>query len=77
VTSSTPITSAAFRANVITGIGTTAPKLNETQKAALADCALKKLEAQGLKTAGEVQQKGSTELKMLGAECAKQLNIHY
>jgi hypothetical protein len=73
---STPITDPAVRNAIIAGekqaaagTGATQTQLNQ-----LADCVIKKYEAAGVKTLGELDAHKS-EARALGAACGKELNI--
>lgn len=75
ITASTPISSPSFRALLIKGEAQAAKgRLTQTELGQLADCAIKKFEAEGVKTAGEVTQHRS-QSQQFGAECAKELNL--
>src|SRR2546423_1140186 len=76
VSASTPIDAPAYRALLIRGEQqATQGKFTQAQLTALADCAIKKLQAQGVKTVGEALQHQS-QFQQLGAQCAQQLGIH-
>ena len=76
ITASTPISSPAYRALLIKGEQqATQGKFTQTQLGQLADCAIKKLQGQGIKTVGEALQHQS-EFRNLGSQCATELGIH-
>ena len=76
VNAATPINSPLYRALLIKGEqNATQGKFTVAQLGALADCAIKRLEAQGITTVGQALQKQS-QFQALGAQCAKQLGLH-
>lgn len=76
ISGSTPISSPAYRALLIRGEQqATQGKFTQAQLSSLADCAIKKLQAEGVQTVGQALQKQS-QFKNLGAQCAQQLGIH-
>lgn len=76
INASTPINSPLYRALLIKGEqSATQGKFTAAQLGALADCAIKQLEAQGITTVGQALQKQS-QFQALGTQCAKQLGLH-
>lgn len=76
ITGSTPITSPAYRALLIKGEQqATQGKFTQAQLSSLADCAIKKLQAEGVQTVAQALQRQS-QFRNLGAQCAQQLGIH-
>lgn len=75
ITAQTPITSPTFRALLIKGEAQAAKgRLSQKELGELADCAIKKFQAEGVKTAGEAAQHQS-QSRSFGAQCAQELNI--
>lgn len=75
ITAQTPITSPTFRALLIKGEAQAAKgRLTQKELGELADCAIKKFQAEGVKTAGEAAQRQS-QSRSFGAQCAQELNI--
>lgn len=75
ITPSTPITDPAYRANVLKGISLAAKgRISPADQGKLADCAIKKFEAEGVRTAGEAEGKTS-QARTFGAECAAELHL--
>jgi major membrane immunogen (membrane-anchored lipoprotein) len=76
ITASTPITDPAYRAGLIKGEqNATQGKFTKAQLGQLADCAIKKLQAQGITTVGQALQHQS-EFRNLGAQCARELGLN-
>jgi len=76
VTASTPINAPAYRALLIKGEQqATQGKFTQAQLSSLADCAIKKLQAEGVQTVGQALQRQS-QFRNLGAQCAQELGIH-
>jgi hypothetical protein len=72
---STPITDPAVRNAIIAGEKQAAgTRATQTQLNDLADCVIKKYEAAGVKTLGELDAH-KTEAKQFGAACGKELNL--
>jgi hypothetical protein len=73
---STPITDPAVRNAIITGERQAATGTHATpaQLTELADCVIKKYEAAGVKTLGELDAH-KAEAKQFGAQCATELHI--
>jgi hypothetical protein len=75
ITAQTPITSPTFRSLLIKGEAQAAKgRLSQKELGELADCAIKKFQAEGVKTAGEAAQHQS-QSRSFGAQCAQELNI--
>ena len=73
VTASTPITDPAVRSLLIAGEQTrNQGRFTQQQLGSFADCLIKKLEAEGVKTLGQLQQHRS-EASSLGRACASTL----
>ena len=76
ISSSTAISSPAYRALLIRGEQqATQGRFTQAQLSSLADCAIKKLQAQGVQTVGQALAKQS-EFRNLGGQCAQELGIH-
>lgn len=76
INASTPINSPLYRALLIKGEqSATQGKFTSAQLGALADCAIKQLQAQGITTVGQALQKQS-QFQALGTQCANQLGLH-
>jgi len=75
LTASTPITDPAVKAKIVTSARATAPAhVTTAQLKEVVDCVIKKYEAEGVKTAGELAQHAS-QAKTFGKECSQQLGI--
>jgi hypothetical protein len=75
LTASSPITDPRYRAALIKGIALAAKgRISPSDQARLADCAIKKYQAEGVMTVGEANGKKS-QARTFGAQCAAELHI--
>lgn len=80
VTASTPLTDPAVHGALVAAARATVPAhITNAQLDQLVSCVVKKLEAQGVKTAGQLNQHtsaaGSNDVKNASSQCGKQLGL--